>query len=271
MLLNKPCGPLLPSLRRVRWDCVALNSAVQVTGIAMTTRRSALAAVIVTCGAWARATAQRILRIAGAGALGVRWVRLDSNWSDPARGTRSIRCRALRESRSGPAGRADRYPGPGRLRPRLLCKTVAKGVQAIHEADPRAVVVSGGLPQPRGNGRDMDALNFARALRVSAASKRCFDALGDHPYISSRLPAMGTDAEGAVVTGARQAQMLDAAYRLVSGYDWSGPLFWYNDKDFRAPDRAQSTECFFGLLRHDGTFKPAALKYAAFGRDEVAR
>lgn len=77
----------------------------------MTTRRSALAAMIVTCGAWAPsgAAAQSIPRIAGAGrelrkglngnelyalepaalaatvegckALGARWVRFDFDWS----------------------------------------------------------------------------------------------------------------------------------------------------------------------------------------------
>lgn len=183
---------------------------------------------------------------------------------------------------------------------------------AIHAADPKAIVVSGGLAQPFASERNTEALNFAKVACAASARERCFDALGNHPYDTPRLPSelaahnwrkmigtgpvglrgvlaehglrkipiwitefgaptLGVDSYGAVVSEDRQAQMLDEAFRLVSGYAWSGPLFWYNYKDFCPPDPTQSTECFFGLLRHDGTYKPAAAKYAAFAKEEVSR
>ncbi|RYF66739.1 MAG: beta-xylosidase, partial [Comamonadaceae bacterium] len=189
---------------------------------------------------------------------------------------------------------------------------LGKAYSAIRTADPNAIVVSGGLAQPYPSARDTDALEFVRVICAASARERCFDAIGNHPYDSPRLPSeraahnwqkmvgtapanlrgmlaghgrpetpvwiteygaptLGADSYGTVVSEDRQARMLEEAFRLVSGYPWSGPLFWYNFKDFCPPDPAQSPECFFGLLRHDGTYKPAALKYAAFAREEVSR
>jgi hypothetical protein len=183
---------------------------------------------------------------------------------------------------------------------------------AIHEADAKAIVVSGGLAQPYPSANDIDALQFARALCAASARERCFDALGNHPYDSPRLPSeraahnwqkmigtgpaslrgmltehglretpiwitefgaatSGVDSYGTVVSEERQAHIVEDAFRLVSGYPWSGPLFWYNFKDFCPPGPTQSSECFYGLLRLDGTYKPAARKYAAFAREEMTR
>lgn len=187
---------------------------------------------------------------------------------------------------------------------------LTRAYAAIHEADAGALVVSGGLAQPVANERNIDALEFARALCVASARTRCLDAIGNHPYDSPRLPSdamahnwrkmstalpvnlrsllqqngqpttpiwmtefgaptMGKSSLRIVISEERQARMLEEGYRLVAGYAWSGPLFWYNFRDYCPPDEAKSTECFYGLLRHDGTYKPAAESFRALKSAEA--
>lgn len=52
-----------------------------------------------------------------------------------------------------------------------------------------------------------------------------------------------------------QAKMLQEAVKLYKSYDWVGPFFWYSYKD--AGTSQDSNENFFGLVRADGSHKPA--------------
>ncbi len=56
-----------------------------------------------------------------------------------------------------------------------------------------------------------------------------------------------------------QADMMQRAAQLYKMYDWVGPLLWYSYKD--AGTDQSNSQNFFGLLRADGSHKPA---YDAF-------
>jgi endo-1,4-beta-mannosidase len=56
-----------------------------------------------------------------------------------------------------------------------------------------------------------------------------------------------------------QATLVRQALTLYRTYDWAGPLFWYDHQDIGVS--TDSNENFFGLLRADGSRKPA---YEAF-------
>lgn len=62
-----------------------------------------------------------------------------------------------------------------------------------------------------------------------------------------------------------QAQIISRANELYRTYDWAGPLIWYTYSD---PGRMTAGGHNFGLLREDGTKKPAftALQKAITGR-----
>ena len=63
-----------------------------------------------------------------------------------------------------------------------------------------------------------------------------------------------------------QAQMIGKAAELYRGYDWVGPLVWYTYAD---PGRVGPMgESGFGLVREDGTKKPA---YSAFQKAIMGR
>lgn len=57
------------------------------------------------------------------------------------------------------------------------------------------------------------------------------------------------------VDEALQAKILSDAIGLYTGYDWAGPFFVYSLQD--AGTSQSTNENFFGLLRNDGTPKPA--------------
>ncbi|MDP4020900.1 MAG: beta-xylosidase [Candidatus Adlerbacteria bacterium] len=63
-----------------------------------------------------------------------------------------------------------------------------------------------------------------------------------------------------------QAHMLDEAFTLAEEYEWAGPLFWYSYKDLGTS--LDTVENFFGLLRFDGSKKPA---YTALEELHTAR
>ncbi|HWA64733.1 MAG TPA: hypothetical protein VG866_02705, partial [Candidatus Paceibacterota bacterium] len=57
------------------------------------------------------------------------------------------------------------------------------------------------------------------------------------------------------VTEDLQAKMVTDAARLAQGYSWAGPLFFFTYKD--TGTASNSIENFFGLVRYDGSKKPA--------------
>jgi len=64
--------------------------------------------------------------------------------------------------------------------------------------------------------------------------------LSQHPY---------------VVDEALQSNILKDAIALYTSYDWTGPFFYYSYQD--AGDTPDTNENFFGLIRFDGSKKPA--------------
>lgn len=173
---------------------------------------------------------------------------------------------------------------------------------AIKRVAPEATVVTGGLAQPGNSATNMESLQFLQLMYGSGA-RNYFDAVGNHPYTSPRLPldsgaynwrkmyattpsfrsvmdqygdgakkiwvteyggpTYGTDLYGTRMTEDQQAAMVTQSLQLAASYSWMGPMFWYNFKDFCGYDASRSTECYYGLLRSDSTPKPAYSAYQA--------
>jgi hypothetical protein len=186
--------------------------------------------------------------------------------------------------------------------PRAYAALLRAAYRAIHEADRDAIVVSGGLAQPGNSAGSMSALDFLQAIYDNGAGPY-LDAVGNHPYMLPAMPGdegpnnwrkmyagsqsmravmarhdngdkriwitefgaptHGKDSYDTVITEDQQARMLAQAYRLVRTYSWAGPLFWYNLRDFCEYDTSKTAECYYGILRQDGTPKPAAQAYSA--------
>lgn len=176
--------------------------------------------------------------------------------------------------------------------------------EQLREADPSVFIVSGGLAQPGNGPTSIRSIDFLREMyRLGAAS--AFDAVGNHPYSAPTLPedrrysnwrlmfeghpnfrtvmvahgdahksiwitefgapTHGVDRYGTVVSEEHQARLVEQAYRQVTVQPWAGPLFWYNFQDFCAYGSRPDSECFYGLVRVDGTEKPAAAAFRAAG------
>jgi len=157
---------------------------------------------------------------------------------------------------------------------------------AIKQVNINATVITGGL-RAAATGADISPYNFIAAL-YNAGAKPYFDAIGAHPYSYPLLPSTAADANGwgqmlkihniAIaegdaakkiwitevgastggphpITEAHQAQILGEALQLGRSSAWVGPFFWYDYKDL-GTNRATG-ENFFGLVRFDGSHKPA--------------
>jgi len=180
----------------------------------------------------------------------------------------------------------------------VYSQMLQEAYRAIHTADPSATVIVGGLAAVNGADGNIPPLEFLTALYNTGAGGH-FDAIGFHPYTFPQLPSdrssgnpwremintnpsllsiMTDNGDGdkkiwitefgaptggpGGVSEARQAQIISSAFAQLKGATWVGPLFVYTYKD---AGTSQSTkENFFGLLRFDGSLKPAydALKSA---------
>lgn len=58
-----------------------------------------------------------------------------------------------------------------------------------------------------------------------------------------------------MIESAQKDMMIDALSFYNKNQDWLGPFFWYSLKD--RGNRSETSENFFGLLRYDGSKKPA--------------
>jgi len=65
-----------------------------------------------------------------------------------------------------------------------------------------------------------------------------------------------------VVDEALQSKIMTDALTLYKSYDWTGPFFWYSYQD--AGYTQDTNENFFGLLRYDGSQKPAYSTYKSW-------
>jgi hypothetical protein len=192
--------------------------------------------------------------------------------------------------------------------PAAYAELLRQSYRALRRAQPEALVVSGGLAQPSTAADRLSCTEFLAAMYRAGAGGH-FDALGNHAYDSPRLPneghnwglmrslagglralmqqhgdgrlpiwvteigapTMGRDPWGTVVDEARQALILEDAYREAARDPLLGPVFWYTLRDFCVPDPAREAECYFGLLRQDGSEKPAARAYRRSALDHQPR
>ncbi len=185
-------------------------------------------------------------------------------------------------------GQADAYeiwnePNlPGSWAPRpdagAYFKLLSAAYRAIHDADPGAVVLSGGTG---GGPTAVDSVSWHRDL-YAAGLRTVSDGVAVHPYPDAPVPASGELAkarriralmnangdtakalwgtETGAPTGGTPSIGERAQAVLVRGIhdEWSsirnvGPLMYYTLDDFGGDDR----EDHFGLLRADGSQKPA--------------
>ncbi|HEX4491510.1 MAG TPA: cellulase family glycosylhydrolase [Acidimicrobiia bacterium] len=166
---------------------------------------------------------------------------------------------------------------------------------AIKAADPKALVLTGGLGGETGKGV-LGGDEFLAAL-YRAGAKPYFDGVSYHPYTYPLMPsddagqrswsrmlnarrtmvANGDSAKKVWITeyGAptggpksvdqvQQAKIMYDAYRLWGSYPWAGPLCWfdYRDKGTDTGDHGN----FFGLYTHDDQPKVALRQYQALVR-----
>jgi len=183
--------------------------------------------------------------------------------------------------------------------PAAYAQLLKQSYPAIKKQSAKMIVVTGGLAQPSTGGGNMDARLFLQMLYGSGAAPY-FDGIGDHPYTSPQLPldsnsnnwaqmfgtspsfrsimtqygddkkkiwiteygapTSGDNIWGTTISEDRQASMVTQSLALAASYTWAGPMFWYNYKDFCAAGSSNS-ECYFGIVRSDGTPKPAFNAY----------
>lgn len=171
---------------------------------------------------------------------------------------------------------------------------------AIRGADPSALIVSAGLaPATTVAGEDMEPLAFLQSVLDGAASY--LDHVGWHPYCWPDRPLSGapwstwtkmhaahqkmesagvagqlwlteygmpTDGGEGAVTEQEQADQLVEGIRHAALEPYIGPLFTYTLDDGSA---GGGTEGYFGLIREDGTPKPAQGAVANETRRTVVR
>ncbi|HUC01834.1 MAG TPA: cellulase family glycosylhydrolase [Candidatus Paceibacterota bacterium] len=164
---------------------------------------------------------------------------------------------------------------------------------AIKAANPNAIVVTGGLSPASTDGNNTSPTDFLSCI-YTHGGKGYFDAVGDHPYtfpafpsadnggawdqMSATTPSLrsimvangdankriwitefGTPTDGPdpqwYVSEASETEMVADTIQLYRTYDWAGPLFWYTFKD--GGTDTSTNENFFGLVRADGSTKPA--------------
>lgn len=174
---------------------------------------------------------------------------------------------------------------------------------AIKQANPSAIVLTGGLAAAADEGGNTSPTTFIRTL-YAAGAKGYFDAIALHPYsypvnasyiapwnswqqmtgIRQLMVDNGDSAKkiwvteygaptggpGSVkdlnqlvftygsdyMTESAQQQMLQDVMTLYSqDKSWMGPFFWYSLKDNGSD--TSTPENFFGLIRFDGSQKPA--------------
>jgi hypothetical protein len=157
---------------------------------------------------------------------------------------------------------------------------------AIHDVDPTATVITGGLSPAPDEGDEIAPLTFLRQV-YEHGGRAFFDAVAHHPYQYPELPASdeltnafrqtellhdlmasrgdddkriwGTEV-GAPTRGGRsvsedeQAEWVREYYRLWNEWSFTGPLLWYSARDH---GRADTIEDSYGLVRDDRHRKPA--------------
>lgn len=164
---------------------------------------------------------------------------------------------------------------------------------AMKRVDSQAFIITGGLAQVGNTDVNIAPLDFVECIYKNGG-KNYFDAIGFHPYTFPQLPSDSKDngwgrmglgsknvrkimasyndsnkkiwiTEFGVPTGGpdpkwylseqKQAETIADAIALYKDSPWAGPLFYYTYLD--SGFEPTSNENFFGLVRFDGSFKPA--------------
>jgi len=177
--------------------------------------------------------------------------------------------------------------------PTLYAAMLKASYTDIKQVDPNAVVVAGGTAPSATDGQSYTPSDFVNAIYAAGAGGY-FDAISAHPYTYPYTPSQSNPADawgqlttmhdtmaahgdgkkqiwitefGAPTNGANdnhvtedaQAQTITEAASILQQWSWSGPLFWYDYQD--EGTSTSDSQNFFGLVRADGSFKPA---YSAF-------
>lgn len=160
----------------------------------------------------------------------------------------------------------------------------------IKHVEPSATVLTGGTAPSETDATNLAPADFIKALYADGAGGY-FDAVAAHPYTYPNSPAdnlpdawgqmttmhdvmtdhgdgnkqiwvtefgaptNGPNVAGDHVTEAKQAQILTDAIRVFKSYSWSGPFMWYDYQD--SGTSTSDSENFYGLVRADGSHKPA--------------
>lgn len=183
-----------------------------------------------------------------------------------------------------------------RADPAAYARLLRAAYPAVKAAYPGATVIAGGTAPAADDGTSLGWLRWYAEL-YRAGAQPFFDAVATHPYTRDlpsardgsaywweqsaavhRLLAENGDGAKAVwmtefglPTGgpdggseAKQAAIVADAFRLHAAMPWAGPLFLYEYRD-SGTDPATS-ENFYGLLRADGSRKPAYEAFRDAGR-----
>lgn len=237
----------------------------------------------------ARARSLRVVLVLGGTAAWARPVGADWNHGPADAGARTGFADFVATAARRYAGRVGAYeiwnepnlPGSWAPRPDPAAYRALLGdaYAAIHSADPGGVVLTGGTG---GGTTGIDSVRWYAALYAAGVAE-VSDGVAVHPYPDARRPAdsgemararqvralmdahgdgdkplWGTEV-GVATGGARsasepeQASLVRQLHRLWLRVPAAGPLFYYTLYDFGGADR----EDYFGLLRPDGSVKPA--------------
>ena len=170
---------------------------------------------------------------------------------------------------------------------------------AVKQADPNAVVVSGGLAPAGQLTADMyPPLDFLKGM-YAAGAQGSFDAFGMHPYTYPFTPdepkvynnyySLGSfydvmvangdgnkqiwsteagaptgtavEADRSAISEAQQALTATRIYQIAAQRPWQGPVFWFCFRDYGSDPSV--IEDNFGILHNDGTPKPSYAAYVA--------
>jgi hypothetical protein len=120
---------------------------------------------------------------------------------------------------------------------------------------------------PRMPGDQSSSNNWQRMAATSPSLRSIMSENGD-AYKQIWITEYGAPTNGSypgnqkvVISEERQAQMVAQAYAMVQHYRWAGPLFWYEYQDLCPALATRSYECFYGLVRFDGSPKPSYTDY----------
>jgi hypothetical protein len=162
---------------------------------------------------------------------------------------------------------------------------------AIKQVDAKATIVAASTAPSRTDKSNYTPTDFLKGMYDHGAAGY-FDAISSHPYTYPILPSKsspydawgqltvmhdlmaqhgdgtkqiwitefgaptnGPNKVGEYVTESEQAQFTKEAITLFRKHDWSGPFIWYGFID--TGTNKQSSEDFYGIIRADGSHKPA--------------